>query len=77
MEEKYMTEKLKEAYETTLIKKFLGSTLESSDEINTILALDPDNRLKHNEILKLVAEKVKEGSIKGKNTIVCNDVKFQ
>ncbi len=77
MEEKYMTEKLKEAYEATLIKKFLGSTLESSDEINTILVLDPDNRIKHNEILKLVAEKVKEGSIKGKNTITCTDVKFQ
>lgn len=64
MQEKYMTEKLKEAYETTLMKKFLGSTLESSDEINTILALDPVNRINHTEVLKLVAEKVQAGTIK-------------
>jgi len=55
-----MTEKLREAYETTLIKKFLGSTLESSDEINTILSLDPDYRMKYIEVLRLVAEKVQE-----------------
>ncbi|MEI6711833.1 MAG: hypothetical protein WCK88_06735 [bacterium] len=60
MQEKYMTEKLREAYETTLIKKFLGSTLESSDEINTILSLDPDYRMKYIEVLRLVAEKVQE-----------------
>ncbi len=77
MEEKYVTSKLKEAYETTLIKKFLGSTLESSDEINTILSLDPENRIKHNEILRLVAATVKEHTVKGKNTVVCTDAKFQ
>lgn len=72
-----MTQKLKEAYETTLVKKFLGTTIESSDEIDTILALDPDNRLKHIEVLKLIIEKIKEGTIRGKNTITCGDVKFQ
>jgi hypothetical protein len=77
MEEKFLTEKLKEVYETTLIKKFLGSTLESSNEINTILALDPANRIKHVEVLKLVADKVQEGTVRGKNTIVCSDAKFQ
>jgi hypothetical protein len=77
MEEKFMTEKLKEAYETTLIKKFLGSTLESSDEIDTILALDPENRLKHVEVLRLISEKVQAGTIRGKNTITCSDAKFQ
>ncbi len=64
MEEKFLTQKLKETYETTLIKKFLGSTLESSNEINTILALDPSNRIDHVEILRLVAEKVKAASIR-------------
>lgn len=64
MEEKFLTQKLKDAYETTLIKKFLGSTLESSDEINTILGLDPSNRVDHVEVLRLVAEKVKEGTVR-------------
>ncbi len=77
MEEKFMTSKLKEAYETTLIKKFLGSTLESSNEINTILSLDPENRIKHIEVLRLVAEKIKSGTIRGKNTITCGDARFQ
>ena len=76
MQEKYMTEKLREAYETTLIKKFLGSTLESSDEINTILSLDPDYRMKYIEVLRLVAEKVQEWTIKWKSTISCGDAKF-
>ena len=64
MEEKFLTQKLKDAYETTLIKKFLGSTLESSDEINTILGLDPSNRVDHVEVLRLVAEKVKAGTVR-------------
>jgi len=64
MEEKFMTQKLKDAYETTLIKKFLGSTLESSKEIKTILDLDPSNRVNHVEIMRLVAEKVVEGTVK-------------
>lgn len=64
MQEKYAVEKLKEAYETTLIKKFLGSTLESSDEINTILALNPENRIKHIEVLRLVSEKIKSNTVK-------------
>jgi len=59
-----MTQKLKDAYETTLIKKFLGSTLESSKEIKTILDLDPSNRVNHVEIMRLVAEKVVEGTVK-------------
>ncbi len=77
MEEKFLTQKLKDAYETTLIKKFLGSTLESSDEINTILGLDPSNRVDHVEVLRLVAEKVKAGTVRWKNTVTCGDVKFQ
>jgi hypothetical protein len=64
MEEKFMTAKLKEVYETTLMTKFLGSTLESGDEISTILGLDPSNRINHVEVLRLVAEKVKEGNIR-------------
>lgn len=77
MQEQFLKEKLKEAYETTIIKKFLGSTLESSDEINTILALDPENRIKHNEILKLIDKTVTQNSIKGKSTVTCWDIKFQ
>jgi len=76
MEEKYDTQKLTEAYETTLIKKFQGSTLESSNEINTILSLDPSNRLKHNEVLALITEAVKKNSTK-KSITTCNDIKFQ
>jgi hypothetical protein len=77
MEEKFMVAKLKEAYETTLIKKFLGTTIESSDEIDTILALDPDNRIKHVEVLKLITQKVEEGTIRGQNSITCGNLKFQ
>jgi hypothetical protein len=77
MEEKFITEKLKDAYETTLIKKFLGTTIESSDEIDTILALDPQNRINHVEVLKMISEKIQAGSIRGKNSITCGDVKFQ
>lgn len=76
MEEKFETQKLTEAYETTLIKKFQGSTLESSNEINTILSLDPANRIQHNEVLKLVSQAVKKNSTK-KSVTVCNDIKFQ
>jgi len=77
MEEKFVTQKLKEAYETILVKKFLGSTLESSDEINTILALAPENRIKHIEIIKLLSEKIKQATVRGKNTVTCGDIKFQ
>lgn len=77
MEEKFMTQKLKEAYETILVKKFLGSTLESSDEINTILALAPENRIKHIEIMRLLSEKIKQATVRGKNTVTCGDIKFQ
>ena len=76
MEEKYAIKKLVEVYETTLIKKFLGSTLESSNEINTILSLDPSNRVKHNEVLALIADTVKKNSTK-KSITTCNDIKFQ
>lgn len=76
MEEKYDIAKLTEAYETTLIKKFQGSTLESSNEINTILSLDPSNRMQHNKVMKLIEQAVTKNSTK-KSTVTCNTIKFQ
>jgi hypothetical protein len=77
MEEKFMTEKLKTTYETTLVTKFMGTTIESSDEINTILALDPENRMKHVEVIKLIIAKMKEGTVPGKTSVTCGDMRFQ
>ncbi len=76
MEEKYDTQKLTDAYETTLIKKFQGNSLESSNEVNTILSLDPSNRIQHNEVLRIISETVKKNSTK-KSIILCDNIKFQ
>ena len=77
MEEAYLTKQLKETYETVLIKKFEGSTLESSTEINTILSFDPSTRMNYHEIIKLINEKVKAKNKKWKSAITCSDVRFQ
>lgn len=76
LEEVFATTKLLTAYQTTVIKKFLGSTLESSDEISTILSFDPKNRMKHAEVLRLIAKTIKENTTKT-NIIHCGDVRFQ
>ncbi len=60
-----------------LIKKFEGSTLESSAEINTILSFDPSTRMNYHEIIKLINEKVKAKNKKWKSSITCSDVRFQ
>lgn len=77
LEEKFLTEKLTDSYSTTLIKKFQGSTLESSYEINTILSFDPSNRINYVEVLRLIDEKIKKWTVRGKNSVSCGGVKFQ
>lgn len=75
MQKKYNTEILKKAYEDILPKKFIGTTISSSPELNIITNKSPGNRMHHDIVIHVLSETTVKLSDQNAR-ILCNEIRF-
>lgn len=75
LQKEYMSEELARSYESIIPKKFLGTTITSSPELEIIAENAPEHRIHHDIILQLLSST--SAKINNSTTrIVCSEIRF-
>lgn len=75
LEKTLASEELAKAYEKIIPKKFLGTTVTSSPELDIIAGLAPSHRMQHDVILQIISDTTERLSESG-SRITCQQVRF-
>ncbi len=75
LEKTLSSEELGKAYEKIIPKKFLGTTVTSSPELDVIASLAPSHRMQHDVVLQLISDASERLSEPG-SRITCQQVRF-
>ena len=70
-----MSQELARTYETIIPKKFIGTTITTSPELDVIARNSPEHRMHHDDVLQLLSdasEKLSDSS----SRIACSEVRF-
>lgn len=75
IQKSFTSDELKKAYESVIPKKFLGTTITSSPELDVISKNAPEHRMQHDVILQLLTDTAISLS-DSTSRIICNEVRF-
>lgn len=75
IQKSFMSEELARAYESIIPKKFLGTTITSSPELDVIAKNSPEHRMHHDIILQLLSD-TSAKMVDSTSRIVCGEVNF-
>jgi hypothetical protein len=71
----YATEELARVYESIIPKKFLGTTITTSPELDIIAKKSPEHRMHHDSILQLISDtslQINDSSAR----VICHEIRF-
>ena len=75
IQQNFMSDELAKVYEAIIPKKFLGTTITSSPELDVIAKNAPEHRMHHDVILQLISDTAAKLNDSA-SRIICNEIQF-
>lgn len=75
IQQNFMSDELAKVYESIIPKKFLGTTITSSPELDVIAKNAPEHRMHHDVILQLISDTAAKLNDSA-SRIICNEIQF-
>ncbi len=75
LQKTFASEELARAYETIIPKKFLGTTITTSPELDVIAKNSPEHRMHHDSIIQLISDtsvKLNDSTTR----VICHELRF-